>query len=209
MNIFKTFILIINASILTSYAGVYITRDLQVGIGIVTESEKTIHFSSLQIIAAIPKNNLLWYDSDPSIDTFLKAAEKAESQNQNIFVVRKLYESSMREEIATAIAAKKALDAYDQKIKAKIEAKRKEETLSAMDTPTTTSVRIPDNRYATVNINFDNTDFAGFINYQTSVISNGKVFTFNIPQPIFTRTSVNTSVHVSTSGGAGMTGGNQ
>jgi hypothetical protein len=199
MNPIASFILLASVSAAISVqGGVYVSKDLETGIGVLTESEKIVNFSSPQIIASFPKTNILWYDTDPSINTFLKAAERAESQNQSIPIIRKLYETSIRNELLTAIAARKSLTSFEQKIKAQVEAKQNSPTESSMVPEII--VRSPSpNEYATVNINYESSDFKGFIRYPTYAVVNGKAYTFYTPQPIFSKTQINTTVNVSTS----------
>jgi hypothetical protein len=193
--------LMISLFVGTSAAGVYLSKDLHAGIGILTNSEKVVNFSSTQIIATLPKENLLWYDADPGIDTFLKAAEKAQAQNQSALVVRKLYEFSIRDEQPTALSARKALTTFDEKARATLEAKRNA-SAEASTLPQSSIRGSSANDYATVKINYENTGFSGYIRYPTYAVVNGKVYTFYTPQPIFSKTHINTTVNVSTPLGA-------
>jgi type II secretory pathway component GspD/PulD (secretin) len=194
--------LLLGALVMGVQAGGLVTRTLDCQVGRLTESVQALNLAISEGSVTFSKQAVLWYTVDPKIDTFLKAARKAILDDRSDSVVRRLLEASIRAEPATAEEARKMLDhieAASQDKAAHLAMPNGFNEPLSLEVPAAAAPRtvvVPAGPPVGVNLSLDQTDFEGFINYNTYAVSNGKLFTFPIPQPIFSRRHIDTAVTV-------------
>ncbi len=201
LNLIFISLVIFNFAIQTQ-AGVIITQGWKADIGdLVEKPDGKVVFSFHDGTASFNKSNLLWYCADPSVDTFLKAAKKAVAEKESLSIVYKLLEASMEREPITAkeaLATKEKLEAKTiRKLQDSVLMARLQEPLSlSLPNPILEMGREPEGPTVQVDVNYKQTDFVGFVNYNTYVVAGDKLHTFTIPMPVFSTFSINTSVVV-------------
>jgi hypothetical protein len=180
----------------TGVAGVVVTKNYTSEVGTLTESGDKLQLSMKDGMVDFHKCEILWHNTDQAITSYFIAGKKAEAQGQRAPILMSLWQKSIDLEPGTRSEAQLRL----QKIKSALAKKLEEEAVSrtaVAEAEAPVFSQLSSKRVIS-NIHYQQTDFLGFVNYQSSaVISSGgvtKQYNFNIPQPIFSNTSVDTTV---------------
>ena len=183
-------------------ADVIITQGGKAELGnLVEKPNGQITFSFSSGVVSTHKSQLLWHCADPAADTFLKAAKKAIAEKEPLSIIYKLLDASVEREPATAKEARAIKEKLEAKIIEKLQetaliAKLQEPLSLSLPNPIIQMGREPEGPTVRVDVNYRNTDFVGFINYNTYAVAGDKLHTFTIPMPVFSTFSINTSVVV-------------
>jgi len=181
-----------------AHAGAILTKEGEVQLGKVEEKDKQIVLANKYGTIPFDKERVTWFTTDKETDTLLKAARKAMDDDESAKVICKLLELSAEREPATKAEAQELLTRFQQGIARTIRGPMPEFTYQEplevitpkMDTRTGPSP------FVGVTLHEEVVDFVGFINYNTSAVAGNQQFTFTIPQPVFEKRSISTSVIV-------------
>ena len=183
------------------HAGVLLPKTGEAQVGDLKASQNTIVLSISHGSMTFRKEDLLWYIEDPAINTFFKATSKAIADGKSSVIVRKLLEASIQNEPSMRVEAQNMLsqrlrdEVQKLEVKAAENSLREPLTLGSPEAGVKTFVQTPN---VNLKLTLDHVDFAGFVSYNTYVVSGGKLFTFPIQQPIFSKMHLDTTVTVGT-----------
>jgi hypothetical protein len=191
-------------------AGVLVTRALDVHVGPLSEEGDRLVLRVETGSLGFPKCQVAWHTMDPAVGSLLGAARLAASQNQPVAILRKLLGASIEREPSTAKQARAMLEQVERAVRQGSPFRPAD--VDAAEEPAAVPSVLVRERPVTTTLSFDQGDFEGFVNYRTWAMVNGKMYTFTIPQPVFSKTHVDTTVIVNGGGsvqvgGAGVGGG--